>query len=71
MINNRDKVIMTNPIQERQECWLAEQAFLNPNCKVESTELAFDLDYTDIVTIRYVTSIGKITLSDALDLGRS
>lgn len=28
VVNNRNKIIMTNPVQEKKECWLPDQSLL-------------------------------------------
>lgn len=40
VVNNRngDKMTMSEPVQKNQECWLADQRLLNPNCEIKSTD---------------------------------
>lgn len=78
VVNNRNKIIMTNSLPEKKECWLADQAFLNSNCKVKSTEIpnaidlvSHDLDYKEVVNMQDVTGLDKVDFSDVLDLGQA
>lgn len=78
VLNNRDKVVMCDPVQDNQECWLVDQHFFNPNCKAESTTLpdTIDLDlpnlkYDDAVNMKYITGLEKSEFTDKLDLGQA
>ena len=78
VVNNRNKIIMTNPVQGKKECWLTDQALLNPNCKIKSTEIpnaidlvSPDLDYKEVVNMQEVTGLHKVDFSDVLDLGQA
>ena len=60
-LNCPDKIGMTNLVQEKGECWLAEQALLNPNChfQLKGSEVSsilhqilLDLKYDDVVNMR-------------------
>ena len=44
IVNNRDKIILRDPVQENHECWLPDQRLLNPNCKVKPTEIPDAID---------------------------
>lgn len=76
-VNFRNKIIMTNPAQEKRECWLPEQALLNPGCKVKATEIpsainlgSHDLTYSEVVNMQDVTGLDRVEFSDKLDLGQ-
>jgi hypothetical protein len=69
---------MANPAQEKGECWLAEQALLNPSCKVKATEIpsaidlvSHDLKYSEVVNMQDVTGLNRVEFSDILDLGQA
>jgi hypothetical protein len=76
VVNNRDKVSMSKPVQQNQECWLAGQPLLNPNCQVKPTEIpdAIDsvlpnLSYEDTVNMQYLTGLDRVEFTDKFDLG--
>ena len=82
IVNNRKKITMSNPVTvaENKECWLPDQAFLNPNCKVEfkptdipdaSDLVSPNLKYQDVVNMQDMTSLDKVDFSDVLDLGQT
>lgn len=78
VVNNRDKIIMSNPVKENQECWLPDQAFLNSNCKTKPTEFSNainsnlpDLQYDELVNMQDVTGLDRVEFSDTLDLGQT
>ena len=77
-VNFRNKITMTDPAQEKGECWLAEQALLNPGCKVKATEIpsaidlaSHDLKYSEVVNMKDVTGLDRVEFSDILDLGQA
>ena len=77
-VNFRNKITMANPAQEKGECWLAEQALLNPSCKVKATEIpsaidlvSHDLKYSEVVNMQDVTGLNRVEFSDILDLGQA
>lgn len=81
IVNNRNRVIMSEPVQENQECWLADQRFLNSNCKIKPTEIPDaidsvlpDLKYEEIVTMKDttgLTALDKVEFTDKFDLGQT
>ena len=78
VVNNRDKIIMRDPVKENHECWLSEQRLLNPNCKVKPTEIPDaidsvlpDLRYEDTVNMQDVTSLDRVEFTDKFDLGQT
>ena len=77
IVNNRDKIVMTEPVQEKQECWLPDQHLLNPNCKVKPTEIPDAIDsalpnlkYEEIVNMQDVTGLDRVEFTDKFDLGQ-
>lgn len=71
-------MIMSKPVQENQECWLADQRLLNPNCKVKPTEVPDAIDsvlpnlrYEDTVNMQDVTGLDQVEFSDQFDLGQT
>lgn len=78
VVNNRNKIIMCDPVQENQECWLPDQRLLNPNCKVKPTEIPDainsvlpDLRYEDTVNMQDVTGLDRQEFTDRFDLGHT
>ena len=78
VLNNRDKITMSEPVQKNQECWLPGQPLLNPNCKVKATEIpdAIDsvlpnLNYEDTVNMQDVTGLDRVEFTDKFDLGQT
>nr|YP_010133682.1 hypothetical protein KYU99_pgp071 [Nitzschia supralitorea]QWM93172.1 hypothetical protein [Nitzschia supralitorea] len=77
-INCRDKINMHNPVQQKREYWLADQALLNSNCKLKLTDIpdvinaaSHDLKYNEVVNMQDVTGLNRVDFSDILDLGQS
>lgn len=77
-VNFRNKITMANLATEKSECWLAEQALLNPGCKVKATEIpsaidlvSHDLKYSEVVNMQDVTGLNRVEFSDILDLGQA
>lgn len=77
VVNNRNKIIMSNLGQEKRECWLPDQGLFNSNCKVKATQIpdaidsvSTDLNYNQIVNMRDVTGLDRTDFSDVLDLGQ-
>lgn len=77
VVNSRNKVILSNPVKEKIECWLPDQALLNSNCKVKHTEISnaidlvsSDLKYNEVVNMRDVTGLDQVNFSDMVDLGQ-
>jgi hypothetical protein len=78
VVNNRDKMIMGDPVQENQECWLQDQRLLNPNCKEKPTQIPDaidsvlpDLNYEDTVNMQDVTGLDREKFTDEFDLGQN
>ena len=78
VVNNRDKIIMRDPVKENHECWLPDQRLLNPNCKVKPTEIPDaidsvlpDLRYEDTVNMQDVTGLERQEFTDKFDLGQT
>ena len=78
VVNNRNKIIMSKPIQENQECWLPDQRLLNPNCKVKLTEIPDtidsilpDLRYEETVNMQDTTGLDRVEFTDKFDLGQT
>ena len=78
IVNSRNKIIMSNPVQEKIECWLPDQALLNSNCKVKPIEIpnaidlvSPDLKYNEMVNMQDVTGLDRVDFSDVLDLGQA
>ena len=78
VVNNRDKMIMSKPVQENQECWLPDQRLLNPNCKVKPTEIPDaidsvlpDLRYEETVNMQDITGLDRVEFTDKFDLGQT
>jgi len=71
-VNCRNKVKAPSIVPEKGECWLAEQAYFNPNCKVKTTEiLPAGLGYDEVVNMKDVTGLEHVDFSDILDLGQN
>jgi hypothetical protein len=75
---NRNKITMTNSVKPNRECWLPEQAVLNPNCKIKSTDIpnaidlvSPDLEYKEVVNMQDVTGLERVDFSDVFDLGQA
>jgi len=78
VVNTRDKIIMSKPVQENQECWLADQNILNPTCKVKPTEIPGaidsvlpDLRYEETVNMQDITGLDRVEFTDKFDLGQA
>lgn len=78
VVNNRkkDKITMTEPVQENPECWLPDQRLLNPNCQVKPTQIpdAIDLvvpEYEKTVNMKDVTGLDRVEFTDQYDLGQT
>ena len=80
VVNNRNKMIMSDPVQKNQECWLADQRFLNPTCKVKPAEIPDaidsvlpDLKYDKIVNMQdtTITGLDRVEFTDKYDLGQT
>lgn len=78
VVNNRDKIIMSEPVQKNQECWLPDQRLLNPNCKVKPTEIPDaidsvlpDLRYEETVNMQDTTGLDRVEFTDKFDLGQT
>lgn len=56
VVNNRDKITMSEPVQKNQECWLPGQPLLNPNCKVKPTEIPDAIDSV-LPNLRYEDTV--------------
>ena len=77
IVNNRNKMIMTEPVPKNQECWSPYQDFLNPKCQVKPTQIpdaidlvSSDLKYDEIVNMQDVTGLDRIEFTDKYDLGQ-
>lgn len=78
VVNNRGKMMMSKPVQENQEGWLPDQNLLNPNCKVEPTEIPDaidsvlpDVSYQEIVNMQDTTGLDRREFTDKFDLGQT
>ena len=76
VVNNRNKIIMRDPVTENHECWLPDQRLLNPNCKVKPTEIPDLVDsvlpeYEHTVNMPDVTGLNRQEFTDKLDLGQT
>lgn len=78
VVNNRDKITMTEPVHKTPECWLPGQPLLNPNCRVKPTEIPDgidsvlrDLRYKDTVNMQDVTGLDRVEFTDKFDLGQT
>lgn len=78
VVNNRDKMIMCEPEQENQECWLPDQRLLNSNCQVKPTEIPDaidsvlpDLRYEETVNMQDTTGLDRVEFTDKFDLGQT
>jgi hypothetical protein len=78
VVNNRGKIIMSNPVQENQEYWLPDQALLNSNCKVKPAEIPDAIDlvspglkYEETVNMQDITGLDRIEFTDKFDLGQT
>lgn len=77
VVNFRNKIIMNNPVQENQECWLHDQAFLNPKCSIKPTEIPSiielvpsGLKYGEVVNMQDVTGLSRVKFTDIVELGQ-
>ena len=78
VLNNKDKITMTNPMEERRECWLAGQPFFNPKCKKSTQILPCEVDsildgivtYDGSVNMKDVTGLDRVEFTDRLNLGQ-
>lgn len=79
VVNNRDKVILRDPVQKNHECWLPDQRLLNPKCEVKPAaeipdainSILPDLRYEDTVNMQDVTGLDREEFSDKFDLGQT
>lgn len=78
VVNNHDKISMSRPVQENQECWLPDQQFLNRKCNVKTTEIpdATDsvlsgLKYEEAVNMNDVTGLDQVEFTDKYDFGHT
>jgi hypothetical protein len=78
-VNFRNKMKMSPQISpEKKECWLADQALLNPSCNIGATDIpnaidlvSHDLKYNEVVNMQDVTGLERVEFSDILDLGQA
>lgn len=78
VVNSRNKIVMSNPGQEKGECWLPDQVLFNSACKVKPTQIpdaidlvSHNLKYNDVVNMQDVTGLDRVDFSDVLDLGQA
>ena len=78
VVNNRDKIILGEPVKERPECWLADQRILNSNCNEKLTKIPdtsdsvlTDLTYEETVNMQDVTGLDREQFTDQFDLGQT
>ena len=76
-LNFKKKVKAPGLIMEGKECWLPEQKYLNPKCRIKPTEIpdAIDmanhgLNYDEVVNMQDVTGLDRVNFSDIFDLGK-
>ena len=69
---------MTESLEQNTECWIPGQPVLNDNCKLQSAEIAndvnvilSDLTYEDIVNMQDVTGLDRVQFTDRFDLGKT
>ena len=74
--SNSDKIIMSEPVQKNQECWLPDQHFLNPNCEIKPAQIPDAIEaampnfkYEEAVNMNDVTGLDHIEFSDKYDMG--
>lgn len=77
-VNKRDKMVMSELVQENQECWLPDQRLLNPNCQVKPTEIPAAIDsglpnlsYEETVTMQDATGLDRVEFTDKFELGQT
>lgn len=77
-VNFRNKITMSNPVEEKGECWLADQALFNSACIIKPTEIpsvielvSHDLKYSEVVNMQDVTGLDRVEFTDILDLGQA
>jgi len=77
-VNFRNKVKAPSIVQERGECWLPGQTYLNPDCKIKPTEIpnavdlaSHGLEYDEVVNMKDVTGLKLVDFSDISDLGQT
>lgn len=78
IVNDRNKIIMTNSVQKKGECWLVDQTPFNSNCKVDPNQISnaidlvsHNLDYKNVINMQDVTDLDRVDFSDIFDLGQS
>ena len=78
VVNNRNKIRMSEPGQKNPECWLPDQRLLNPNCKGKTTEIPYEMDsvlsdlsYEETVNMKDITGLNRVEFSDKFDLGQT
>lgn len=77
VLNNRDKIVMTDHLQNNQKCWLPDQVLFNSNCKsnIDIDEIPdsvfLDLKYEDVVNMKDRTGLHQHEFSDKYDLGQT
>ena len=78
VVNNRDKVSISDPLQKTPECWLPDQRFLNSNCEIRPTDVPNaidsvlpDLKYEETVNMQDVTGLDQVEFTDKFDLGQT
>ena len=80
-VNYRNKVKAPSIIPPERECWLPEQSYFNPNCRIKTTIKTTEiptavnlatrgLEYDDVVNMRDVTNLERVDFSDIFDLGK-
>jgi len=77
-VNFRHKVKAPGIVQERGECWLPEQTYFNPSCKIKPTEIpnavdlaSHGLEYDEVVNMKDVTGLKYVDFSHISDLGKT
>ena len=76
-VNYRNRVKAPSIVPAKQECWLPEQAYLNPNCQIKPTQIPTavnqappELVYDEVVNMQDTTGLDRVDFSDILDLGQ-
>ena len=65
-------------MQEKKECWLLDQRFLNPNCKIKPTEIPDAIDsvlpslrYEETVNMQDITGLERLEFTHKFDIGQT
>lgn len=77
VVNNRNKITMHEPLEQKPECWLPGQPLLNSNCELKPTQIPDGIDlalpnlkYENTVNMPDVTGLDRIEFTDKFDIGQ-